>query len=96
MVSIIILGTILMKNNKTEIAFSNYRNFLAKKKDLTSSMRSFTERTKQCAVEYVDMVSDSKDPGFAMAFDKRPINFYPRLYYITYKGIRILPYDDTK
>ena len=85
-----------MKNNKIEIAFSNYRNFLSKKKDLTSSLRTFTERTKQCAVEYVDMVSDCKEPGFTMAFDKSPINFYPRLYYITYKGIRILPHDDTK
>ena len=85
-----------MMNNKTEIAFSNYRNFLAKKKDLSSGLRSFTERTKQCAVEYVDKVMDCTEVGFTMAFDKRPINFYPRLYYITYKGIRILPHDDTK
>ena len=69
---------------------------MAKKRDLSSSMRKFSEKTKKCAVEYVDMVSDCNEPGFLMGLEKRPVNFYPRLYYITYKGIRILPHDDTK
>ena len=81
----------------TEKIFSNYRNYLAERKHLKSVFKKFTERTKQCAVEYVDLVSDCKEKGFTMAFDKRPINFYPRLYYITYEtNLRILPYDDTK
>ena len=83
--------------SKTEKIFSNYRNYLAERKHLKSVFKKFTERTKQCAVEYVDLVSDCKEKGFTMAFDKRPINFYPRLYYITYEtNLRILPYDDTK
>ena len=79
--------------NKTEKIFSNYRNYQKERKRLKSVLRKFTERTKQCAVEYVDLVEDCDEEGFTMAFDKRPINFFPRLYYITYKGIRILPYD---
>ena len=80
--------------SKTEKIFSNYKNYLAERKHLKSVFKKFTERTKQCAVEYVDLVSDCKEKGFTMAFDKRPVNFYPRLYYITYEtNLRILPYD---
>ena len=80
--------------SKTEKIFSNYRNYLAERKHLKSVFKKFTERTKQCAVEYVDLVEDCEEKGFTMAFDKRPINFYPRLYYITYEtNLRILPYD---
>ena len=80
--------------NKTEKIFSNYRNYLKERKHLKSVFKKFTERTKQCAVEYVDLVSDCDEAGFTMAFDKRPINFFPRLYYITYEtNLRILPYD---
>ena len=80
--------------SKTEKIFSNYKNYLAERKHLKSVFKKFTERTKQCAVEYVDLVEDCEEKGFTMAFDKRPINFYPRLYYITYEtNLRILPYD---
>jgi len=96
MVSIIILGTILMRSNKITLAFSNHDNFLKKRKELKLSGRKATWETKKCAVEYPDLVCDCTEPGFLMGFEKRPINFYPRLYYITYKGIRILPHDDTK
>ena len=51
-------------------------------------------RQKRCAITFADKVLDCDEPGFTMGKrKKRPINFYPRLYYITYKGIRILPHD---
>ena len=69
---------------KTEKIFSNYKNYLKERRELNSIYKKFKEKTKQCAVEYVDLVEDCEEEGFTMAFDKRPINFFPRLYYITY------------
>ena len=92
MVNIIILGTILMKNNT--LIYSDYKNFIAKKKELKNTLRPFKEKTKRHAVEFVEDVIDSNDPGFVMGrLEKRPVNFFNKLYYITYKGIRILPHD---
>ena len=43
---------------------------------------------------FVEDVIDCDEPGFIMGrLDKRPVNFFTKLYYITYKGIRILPHD---
>ena len=79
---------------KTEKIFSNYKNYLKERRELNSIYKKFKEKTKQCAVEYVDLVEDCEEEGFTMAFDKRPINFFPRLYYINYEtNLRILPYD---
>ena len=79
---------------KTEKIFSNYKNYLKERRELNSIYKKFKEKTKQCATEYVDLVEDCEEEGFTMAFDKRPINFFPRLYYITYEtNLRILPYD---
>ena len=80
-------------NNKTLI-YSNYRNFMAKKKELDNKLRPYSQKTKRYAVEFVEDVIDCDDPGFIMGrLDKRPVNFFNKLYYITYKGIRILPHD---
>ena len=66
-----------MKNNKIKLMFSNYDNFLKKRRELKLSGRNTTWETKKCAVEYTDLVCDCDEPGFTMGFDKRPINFYP-------------------
>ena len=73
-----------MKNNETTLIFSNHEKFLEKRKELIACSRKPEWKTK---------VLDCDEPGFTMGKEKRPINFYPRLYYITYKGIRILPHD---
>jgi len=81
-----------MKNNT--LIYSNYRNFMAKKKELEDTLRPYSQKTKRHAVEFVDDVIDCDDPGFVMGrLDKRPVNFFTKLYYITHKGIRILPHD---
>ena len=80
-------------NNKTLI-YSNYRNFMAKKKELDNTLRPYSQKTKRYSVEFVEDVIDCDDPGFIMGrLDKRPVNFFNKLYYITYKVIRILPHD---
>lgn len=82
-----------MKNNETTLIFSNHEKFLEKRKELIACGRKPEWKTKRCAVTFADKVLDCDEPGFTMGKEKRPINFYPRLYYITYKGIRILPHD---
>ena len=80
-------------NNNTLI-YSDYKNFIAKKKELKNTLRPFKEKTKKYAVEFVEDVIDCDDPGFVMGrLDKRPVNFFTKLYYITHKAIRILPHD---
>ena len=81
-----------MKNNT--LIYSNYRNFMAKKKELENTLRQYKQKTKKYAVEFEQDVIDGNDPGFVMGrLDKRPVNFFTKLYYITHKGIRILPHD---
>ena len=93
MVGIIILGWIPMKNRKEKI-YTNYRNFVKEKNRLNSIHQPFTERTRQFAVEYADKVIDHDGEGFVMHRDKRPVDFFKRLYYVKYETkLRILPYD---
>ena len=93
MVGIIILGWIPMKN-KIEKIYSNYRNFVKEKNRLKSIHQRFTEKTRQFAVEYADKVIDHDGEGFVMHRDKRPVDFFRRLYHIKYETkLRILPYD---
>ena len=93
MVGIIILGWIPMKN-KIEKIYSNYRNFVKEKNRLKSIHKRFTEKTRQFAVEYADKVIDHDGEGFVMHRDKRPVDFFKRLYYVKYETkLRILPYD---
>ena len=93
MVGIIILGWIPMKN-KTEKIYTNYRNFVKEKNRLKSIHQRFTEKTRQFAVEYADKVIDHEGTGFVMYRDKRPVDFFRRLYQINYETkLRILSYD---
>ena len=96
MVGIIILGWVLMKI-KTEKIYSNYHNFLKEKKKLKSIYIQFSEKTRQCAVEYADRVIDHDGEGFLMYRDTRPVDFFKRLYHINYESeLRILPYDTSE
>ena len=93
MVGTIILGWIPMKI-KTEKIYTNYRNFLKEKRKLKAIYQKFSEKTRQFAVEYADKVIDHDEKGFLMHRDKRPVDFFRRLYYIIYENeLRILPHD---
>ena len=93
MVGIIILGWIPMKV-KTEKIYTNYRNFMKEKRKLRSIHQEFSEKTRQFAVEYADRVIDHDGEGFIMHRDKRPVDFFKRLYHIIYENeLRILSYD---
>ena len=96
MVGIIILGWIPMKI-ETERIYSNYFNFMKEKRELKSIYKRFSEKTRQCAVEYADRVSDYHGCPFTMGRDKRPVDFFKRLYHIKYESeLRILPYDTSQ
>ena len=94
---IINLGIILMKTNKIELIYSDYHNFLAKKRLLKETRRKFSVSIKNFATEDVQKVIDCNQEGFSIGrIKKNKINLYNKLYYIRYEGIRILPHDTNK
>ena len=92
MVFIIILGWILMKT-QYNLKFQNYRNFLAKKRELKGTPYKYTETTRKFAVVPVEGVVDYEGEPFTIGLnDKTPRDFFMRLYCIRYETtLRILP-----
>ena len=80
MVFIIILGWILMKI-QYNLKFQNYRNFLAKKRELKGTPYKYTESTRKFAVVPVEGVVDYEGEPFTIGLnDKTPREFFMRLY----------------
>ena len=75
------------------LKFQNYRNFLAKKRELKGTPYKWTESTRKCVVSPIKNVVDYKGSPFTLGLrDKEPQDFFIGLYTIEYKTeLRILP-----